>query len=133
VKEKIMNRKTIYLKWYLYLLGFSNIFLVSTLPVIFGDVFLWQPRNLPTEIMMASLYFAMGLVMVFAARKPEQHKAFVDFLVIANVLHAGVMLLTAQNTLQIFLDVIPIGVMGLLPLSIYPWGLKNFLFGDMSS
>ncbi len=125
-----MKRNTAYLKTYLYLFGFLNIFIVSTIPVIFGDVFLWQPRNVPTEIMMASLYLAMGVVMVFAARSPEKHKAFVDFLVIANILHALVMLVAAQNTLQIVLDVIPIGVMGVLPLLFYPWGLSNFLIRD---
>ena len=122
-----MNNKTRLLKSYLYIFGFLNIFVVSTIPVIFGDVFLWQPRNLPTEIMMASLYFSMGIVMVFAARNPEKHKAFVDFIITGNTLHALVMLITAQNTIQIMLDVIPIGLMGILPLFFYPWGLRNFL------
>lgn len=122
-----MNNKTKLLKIHLFVFGFLNIFVVSTIPVIFGDVFLWQPRNLPTEIMMASLYFSMGLVMVFAARNPEMHKSFVDFLVLGNTLHALVMLITAQNSLQIILDIIPIGAMGLLPLFFYPWGKRNFL------
>ena len=125
-----MNRKTLYLKAYLYLFGFMNIFIVPTIPVIFGDVFLWQPRNIPTEVMMASLYLAMGVVMIFAARSPEKHKAFIDFLVIANILHAMVMLVAAQNILQIMLDVLPIGLMGILPLVFYPWGLRNFLIRD---
>jgi hypothetical protein len=125
-----MKRKIAYLKTYLLVFGFLNIFIVSTVPVIFGDMFLWQPRNLPTEIMMASLYFAMGVVMAFAARNPEKHKAFVDFLIIANGLHAIVMFIAAQNALQILLDVIPIGAMGTLPLLFYPWGLKNFLIRD---
>jgi hypothetical protein len=125
-----VKSKTLYLKAYLYLFGFLNIFIVSTIPVIFGDVFLWQPRNIPTEIMIASLYLSMGVVMVFAARKPEKHKAFVDFLIIANILHASVMLVTAQNILQIVLDVFLIGAMGVLPLLFYPWGLRNFLIRD---
>ena len=122
-----MNNKTQFLKSYLYIFGFLNIFIVSTIPVIFGDVFLWQPRNLPTEIMMASLYFSMGVVMVFAARNPEKHKSFVDFLVLGNILHALVMLITVQNATQIMLDVIPIGLMGILPLFFYPWEIRNFL------
>ena len=122
-----MNNKTKLLKSYLYIFGFLNIFVVSTLPVLFGNVFLWQPRNLPTEIMMASLYFSMGIVMVFAAQNPEKHKTFIDFLVLGNTLHSLVMLVTAQSTLQIILDVIPIGAMGILPLFFYPWGIRNFL------
>jgi hypothetical protein len=125
-----VKSKTTYLKAYLYIFGFLNIFIVSTIPVIFGDVFLWEPRNIPTEIMIASLYLAMGVVMVFAARNPEKQKAFVDFLVIANILHASVMLVTAQKMLQIVLDVLPIGAMGILPLVFYPWGLRNFLIRD---
>jgi hypothetical protein len=125
-----VKSKTTYLKAYLYIFGFLNIFIVSTIPVIFEDVFLWEPRNIPTEIMIASLYLAMGVVMVFAARNPEKHKAFVDFLVIANILHASVMLVTAQKMLQIVLDVLPIGAMGILPLVFYPWGLRNFLIRD---
>jgi hypothetical protein len=122
-----MERKNKFLKAYLKIFGFFNLLFVPTIPIIFGDVFLWQPRNLPTEIMMAGLYFAMGLVMIFAARKPEKQKAFVDFLIIGNILHATVMLFTAQNTWQIVLDALPVGVMGGLPLLFYPWGLGKFL------
>ncbi|HSG45490.1 MAG TPA: hypothetical protein VLA72_20275 [Anaerolineales bacterium] len=80
--------------------------------------------------MMSSLYLAMGVVMVFAARSPVKHKAFVDFLILANVLHALVMLFTAQSMWQVILDVIPIGLMGILPLVFYPWGMKKFLVSD---
>ena len=125
--EKTMNSKIKMLKTYLFVFGFLNIFIVSIIPVIFGDVFLWQPRNLPTEIMMASLYFSMGIVMVFAARSPEQHKSFIDFIILGNTLHALVMLVAAQNFLQVFLDALPIGLMGILPLFFYPWGVRNFL------
>jgi len=122
-----MNNKTKLLKTYLYIFGFLNTFIISTVPVVFGDIFLWQPRNLPTEIMMATLYFSMGIVMVVAARNPEKHKSFVDFLVLGNTLHALVMLVAAQAFLQIVLDVLPIGLMGILPLFFYPWGIRNFL------
>lgn len=81
---------------------------------------------------MASIYFAMGIVMVFAARDPQKHKAFVDFLVIANILHAMVMLIASQSLIQIFLDAIPVGAMGFLPLLFYPWGLRNFLLRNGS-
>lgn len=122
-----MSSKIKMLKTYLFVFGFLNIFIVSTIPVIFGDVFLWQPRNLPNEIMMASLYFSMGVVMVFVARSPEKHKSFIDFLILGNTLHALVMLVTAQTFLQIVLDVLPIGLMGILPLFLYPWKIRNFL------
>lgn len=122
-----MDNKTKLLRTYLFVFGFLNIFVVSIVPVILGDVFLWQPRNLPIEIMMSILYFSMGIVMVIAARSPENHKSFIDFLVLGNTLHALVMLITAQSVLQVILDVFPIGAMGLLPLFFYPWGVRNFL------
>jgi hypothetical protein len=81
--------------------------------------------------MMASLYFAMGLVMVVASRNPFKHKAFVDFLIISNSLHAVVMFITAKNSFHIFLDAIPVGAMGILPLFFYPWKLRNFLIRDI--
>jgi hypothetical protein len=99
-----MNRKISYLKIYLFVFGLFNVFIVSTVPIIFGDLFLWKPRNIPTEIMMASLYFTMGIVMLFATRNPEGSKLFIDFLVIANIIHAVVMLIFIQNSIQLFLE-----------------------------
>jgi hypothetical protein len=48
-------------------------------------------------------------------------------LILANLIHASIMLVFAQNIYHIILDVIPIGLMGGVPLVIYPWGLRNFL------
>jgi len=104
-----------------------SVFVITTVPIIFGDVFLWAPRNLPTEIMLASIYLAMGIVMIVVAKNPLGQKSFIDFLIIANLLHGLIMLVAAQHPLQIILDVVPVGAMGLLPLFIYPWGLRNFL------
>ena len=121
-----MNKER-YLKYYLYVFGFLSIFIITAVPIIFGDVFLWAPRNLPTEVMLASIYLAMGIVMIVVAKNPIGQKSFIDFLIIANVLHALVMLVTVQHPLQIILDVVPIGAIGLLPLFFYPWGLRNIL------
>ena len=121
-----MNKER-YLRYYLYVFGFLSVFVITTVPIFFGDVFLWAPRNLPTEVMLASIYLAMGIVMIVAAKNPLGQKSFIDFLIIANLLHAFVMLVTAQHSLQIIMDVVPIGAMGLLPLFFYPWGLRNFL------
>ena len=124
-----MQTRERFLKYYLYIFGFASALVFTTVPVIFGDTFLWQPRNIPTEIMMASIYLAMGIIMILVARNPIKQKAFIDFIILANTLHASVMLFFAQNPAHIVLDVIPIGLMGLLPLLVYPWGLRNFLRG----
>ena len=122
-----MSSKERYLSIYLYGFGFVSIFLITTIPIIWGDLLLWHPRNIPTEIMIAGIYLAMGIVMVLTARKPLPQKSFVDFLILANLVHAVIMLVTARNIYQIIFDVIPIGLMGLIPLLIYPWKIRNFL------
>jgi cytochrome c biogenesis protein CcdA len=122
-----MSNKEKYLSIYLYVFGFASIFLITTIPIIWGDLLLWQPRNLPTEIMMASIYLAMGIIMVLIAKKPLKHKSFIDFLILSNLFHASVMLVTAHNFYQIIFDFIPIALMGVIPLFLYPWRIKNFL------
>ena len=122
-----MANKAKYLTIYLYIFGLVSIFLITTIPIIWGDLLLWQPRNLPTEIMMASIYLAMGIIMVLIAKEPLNHKSFIDFVILANLLHALVMLVTAHNLNHIIFDFAPIALMGVIPLLIYPWGIAKFL------
>ena len=122
-----MDREKL-LKYYLYIFGFLNIFIISfTIPVFFGDRLLWHPRNIPTDMMLGSIYFSIGVIMILAARKPLSHHAFVDFVIFANILHAIIMLIYARSILHIVIDAGSIGIMGALPLFFYPWDLKNFL------
>ncbi len=76
---------------------------------------------------MSAIYFSMGIVMVLAARAPTEHRLFVDFLILSNIVHAVIMILFAQNILHIVVDAGLIGIMGILPLCFYPWGLRNLL------
>lgn len=114
------------LRYYLYVFGFANLFLLSFGPVTLGDLLLWSPRNIPVELMLGSIYFAMGIIMLIVAKNPLSHKSFVDFVVIANIFHAIVMIVFAQNIFHL-VDAALIGQMGVLPLLFYPWGLKNLL------
>ncbi|MDH3876203.1 MAG: hypothetical protein OET18_00055 [Desulfobacterales bacterium] len=117
-----------FLKYYFWVFGLLNILIISfTVPLLFGDLLLWQPRNIPVEIMIGVIYFAMGIIMIFSASNPLSHKSFLDFVIIANILHAIVMVLFAKNLFHLIVDVIPIGLMGVLPLLFYPWGLSKFL------
>jgi hypothetical protein len=122
-----MPSKEVGLRYYLYIFGFLNVFVVSSVPVLLGDFLLWSPRNIPTELMLSSVNVAMGVMMLITARNPTQHKAFVDFLILANLLHAGVMAVTAQKAVHLLVDVVGQAIMGLLPLLFYPWGLRRFL------
>lgn len=122
-----MDTKTRRLSRYLVIFGLLNIFVISfTIPLFFGDLLLWQPRNIPVEMMLSSVYLAMGIVMIAAHKDPLAHKSFIDFLVLANLAHATVMLLTTRNPWHL-LDVLAVGLLGALPLFFYPWGLRKFL------
>ena len=121
-----MNRVK-YFKVYLFFFGALNVLTAFSIPLLFGNQLLWQPRNLPTDLMVGSLYFALGLVMLLVSKTPMKHKAFVDFIIIGNILHSIIMVVYAQNLSHIVIDVSFIGSMGLIPLVLYPWGLKTFL------
>lgn len=115
------------LKYYLVIFGLFNIFIFAfIIPLFFGDFLLWSPRNFPTEMMIGSINLAMGMIMLLVAQNPMGHKSFIDFIVISNVFHAIVMFVYAQNIIHIF-DAIAVCLIGVLPLLIYPWGLRDFL------
>ena len=119
--------KVRFLKYYFWVFGLFNIFVISfTVPFLFGDLLLWQPRNIPVEMMISVIYFAMGIIMIFSASNPLAHKSFLSFVIIANILHAIVMAVYAKNVLHLIADAIPIGLIGMLPLLFYPWGLSKF-------
>lgn len=122
-----MDQKAIYLKTYLHVFGVLNVGLLSFAPILLGDILLWQPRNIPVEMMLGSLYFAMGIVMLVASKQPLKHKSLVDFIILGNLLHALLMLFFAENVFHLVLDAGSIGLLGGIPLLIYPWGIRNFL------
>jgi len=116
------------LKVYFITFGLLNVFVISfTVPLVFGDLVLWHPRNISTEMMMSVIYLAMGILMLASSRDPQKHKSFLDFIILANCLHAVVMIVYADNILHILIDAVSVGLMGVLPLFIYPWGIRNFL------
>jgi hypothetical protein len=124
---KKLIRKFKILQIYLYVFGLINIITSFVIPLAFGDTVLWHPRNLPTDLMVGSMYLAMGIVMLCISKKPEAHKGFIDFIVMANIFHAIVMIVFAQKPSHIYLDAGFIGLMGVLPLLMYPWGVNRFL------
>lgn len=70
---------------------------------------------------------AMGIVMIMVARSPENHKSFIDFLIVSNLLHALVMVIFARKPSHIYIDSGFIGIMGIIPLILYPWPIRKFL------
>jgi hypothetical protein len=74
--------KVNYFKIYLRFFGTLNVLTAFSIPLLFGNQLLWHPRNLPTELMVGSLYFALGIVMLLVSKTPMKHKAFIDFIII---------------------------------------------------
>lgn len=119
-KEKLM-------RLYLYCFGMVNIFFLSfAVPLFFGFL-LWEPRNIPNEMMMSGIYFSMGTMMVLTARNFMSQKGFVDFIILANAIHAIIMVMYAKNVIHIVVDAGGIGLMALIPIIIYPWGIRSSL------
>jgi len=115
------------LRYYLIIFGLFNIFILAfIIPLFFGDILLWSPRNLPTDMMIGSINLAMGMIMLLVAQNPMRHKSFIDFIIISNVFHAIVMFVYAQNIMHIF-DAMTVCSIGVLPLLFYPWSLRDFL------
>jgi hypothetical protein len=67
------------LKYYFWFFGLFNVLIVSfTVPILFGDLLLWKPRNIPIEMMISVIYLAMGIIMIFSANNPLAHKSFLQ-------------------------------------------------------
>jgi hypothetical protein len=129
--DEAMTKETLLSRFMLFG-GLGNVFVHPVLPWCLPQLFFWQPRNIPYEFMIGGLYLALGIVMVIAARDPLEHKLFVDFVVLGNLFHAGVMIyfaVTRQQLAHLYGDVIWIAALGLLPLAFYPWGVAHFLRG----
>jgi len=93
-KEKLM-------RLYLYCFSMVNIFFLSfAVPLFFGFL-LWEPRNIPNEVMMSGIYFSMGSMMVLTARNFMSQKGFVNFIILANSIHAIIMVVYAKNMIHI--------------------------------
>jgi hypothetical protein len=96
-----------YLSFILRVFGIASLITAFGIPLLFGDLLLWTPRNLPTELMVGSLYFMMGIMMLVAACNPLKRKIFMEFVV------------------HLVLDVGFIGIMGLV-LLVVSVGIKGF-------
>jgi hypothetical protein len=122
--------KEIILRVYLITFGiFSIVILSFPTPFLFADVLLFEPRSLPLEVIISSLYLVLGFVMIRAARDPLEHKGVIDFVILSSIMHAIIMVVFAQNTLHVVLDAGAVALMGFLPLVFYPWARRNLVWG----
>jgi hypothetical protein len=66
-------------------------FLAAIYPIAAG---LWDPAK-AGETMMLSIYFALGVFLLFAVRTPSEHRSLIAFAGWANVAHGLTMALMA--------------------------------------
>ena len=74
--------------------------LVGIPTFVFFDVlrgWRWSPYNAIYDQMIVSVYFALGVVALFAIREPLKHTSFLWFIVLSSILHGGVMLFHAAH------------------------------------
>ena len=65
------------------------LFITSIYPIV---MYLWRPGNeSPGDTMMLSLYFALGIFLLLAERKPSAHRSLIAYAGWANIAHATVM------------------------------------------
>jgi hypothetical protein len=93
---------------------FSIVILSFPTPFLFVDALLFEPRSLPLEVMISSFYLALGFVMIRAARNPLEHKGVIENVILSSIMHAIIMVVFAQNTLQVVLDAGAVALMGVL-------------------
>jgi hypothetical protein len=79
------------LKIVLVVLGL--LFTAGLYPIV---MYLWRPGNeSPGDMMMLSLYVALGIFLLLAAPNPSAHRSLIAYAGWANIAHAAVMTLMA--------------------------------------
>lgn len=58
---------------------------------VLGRFFFWSPGNLVYELTLMSITFVWGYYLYKAASQPKQNKLFIDFTIVATVLHGVIM------------------------------------------
>lgn len=76
----------------LVLLGLS-FFALPVVVVLLTSLFRWSNLavNMADEHMIVSMYYAMGICFLMAAKDPLQHSIIIDYAIISSILHGMVM------------------------------------------
>src|ERR1043166_92251 len=71
------------------LVGFGLVFAASIYPIVGGVMHANASGEDHGDTMMLSLYFAMGIFLLLAARNPAAHRSLILFAGWANIAHGG--------------------------------------------
>jgi len=55
----------------------------------------WEPHHYEYEQMIAGIYATLGVFLLWAARRPEEHASLIWFTVWSSVVHGGIMAIQA--------------------------------------
>jgi hypothetical protein len=55
----------------------------------------WTPRQSEYEQMIVGIYATLGVFLVWASRRPEEHRSLIWFAVWSSVVHGGIMAVQA--------------------------------------
>ncbi len=62
---------------------------------VFTSGWTWEPRQSEYEQMIMGFYAVLGVFLLLAARKPQEHRSLIQFTVWSSLTHGGIMLVQA--------------------------------------
>jgi peptidoglycan/LPS O-acetylase OafA/YrhL len=69
--------------------------LVYPLMKIWPSGWMWQPSQPEYEQMIVGVYATLGVFLILAARRPEEHRSLIWFAVWSSLVHGGIMAVQA--------------------------------------
>jgi uncharacterized membrane protein len=89
-----MNEKPRYLQIALVLVGIAFL-LIYPLTKIWASGWVWQPDQSESLQMIEGVYATLGLFLIWASRKPEDHLSLIWFTVWSSAVHGLIMAVQA--------------------------------------
>ncbi len=62
---------------------------------VFTSGWTWEPRQSEYEQMIMGFYAVLGVFLLLAARRPQEHRSLIQFTVWSSLAHGGIMLVQA--------------------------------------
>lgn len=77
---------------------FGVIFIVGLylmMEFVFTSGWTWEPRQSEYEQMIIGVYAVLGVFLLIAARKPQEHRSLILFTIWSSIVHGAIMLVQA--------------------------------------
>ena len=103
------------------------IFLVGVYPLmmfLWPSGWRWQPNQPEYEQMILGVYATLGVFLLIASRRPEEHRSLIAFTAWSSLVHAGIMLVQAMSNAaehgHLWGDVPALIIVGIVLLALAP-------------